>query len=55
MLPEPGMKIPAVTIRTKSEEGIEEVETTTAYFPLAGRLSCLRCRGILTCSAKHLP
>ena len=34
MLPEAGMKIPAVTIRTKSEEGVEELETAT-YF--AGR------------------
>ena len=34
MLPEAGMKIPAITIRTKTEEGIEELETAS-YF--AGR------------------
>ena len=55
MLPEPGMKIPAVTIRTKSEEGIEELETA-AYF--AGRkivLFAVPGAFTPTCSAKHLP
>ena len=55
MLPEPGMKIPAVTIRTKTEEGIEELETA-AYF--AGRkivLFAVPGAFTPTCSAKHLP
>ncbi len=55
MLPEPGMKIPAVTIRTKSEDGIEELETGT-YF--AGRkivLFAVPGAFTPTCSAKHLP
>ena len=55
MLPEAGMKIPAVTIRTKSEEGVEELETAT-YF--AGRkIVMFAVPGAFTptCSAKHLP
>ncbi len=55
MLPEAGMKIPAVTIRTKSEAGVEELETAT-YF--AGRkVVMFAVPGAFTptCSAKHLP
>ncbi len=55
MLPEAGMKIPAITIRTKTEEGIEELETAS-YF--AGRkIVMFAVPGAFTptCSAKHLP
>ena len=55
MLPEAGMKIPAITIRTKTEEGIEELETAS-YF--AGRkIVMFAVPGAFTptCSAKHMP
>ena len=55
MLPEAGMKIPEITIRTKTEEGIEELETAS-YF--AGRkIVMFAVPGAFTptCSAKHLP
>jgi len=55
MLPEPGMKIPEITIRTKTEEGIEELETVS-YF--AGRkIVMFAVPGAFTstCSAKHMP
>ena len=55
MLPESGMKIPAITIRTKTEEGIEELETVS-YF--AGRkIVMFAVPGAFTstCSAKHMP
>ena len=40
MLPEAGEQIPAITIRTKTEEGIEELDTSS-YF--AGRENCDVC------------
>ncbi|MEK9573826.1 MAG: peroxiredoxin [Candidatus Puniceispirillaceae bacterium] len=49
------MKIPAITIRTKTEEGIEELETAS-YF--AGRkIVMFAVPGAFTptCSAKHMP
>ena len=55
MLPEAGMKIPEITIRTKTEEGIEELETAS-YF--AGRkIVMFAVPGAFTptCSAKHMP
>lgn len=55
MLPEAGMKIPAITIRTKTEEGIEELETAS-YF--AGRkIVMFAVPGAFTptCAAKHMP
>lgn len=55
MLPEAGMKIPAITIRTKTEEGIEELKTAS-YF--AGRkIVMFAVPGAFTstCSAKHMP
>ena len=55
MLPETGMKIPAITIRTKTEEGIEELKTAS-YF--AGRkIVMFAVPGAFTstCSAKHMP
>ena len=55
MLLEAGMKIPAITIRTKTEEGIEELETAS-YF--AGRkIVMFAVPGAFTstCSAKHMP
>ena len=55
MSPEAGMKIPAITIRTKTEEGIEELEAAS-YF--AGRkIVMFAVPGAFTptCSAKHMP
>ena len=55
MLPEAGMKIPEITIRTKTEEGIKELETAS-YF--AGRkIVMFAVPGAFTstCSAKHMP
>jgi len=55
MLPKAGMKIPAITIRTKTEEGIEELETAS-YF--AGRkIVMFAVPGAFTptCSANHMP
>ena len=55
MLPEAGMKIPAITIRTKTEEGIEELDTATYFKSRTIVMFAVPGPFTSTCSAKHMP